>query len=131
MMVDSVQIDDAALDSAHELISSRRVEGTPVYDRAGHRLGSVHSVMIEKRSGRIAYAVMAFGGFLGMHEHVHPMPWEMLTYDVDLDGYRVDLTREQLKQAPALHLDEADRPRDREYDERVFGHYGRLPWWGL
>lgn len=116
---------------AHELISSRRVEGTPVYNPAGDKLGSIHSVMIEKRSGQATYAVMAFGGFLGVGERVHPVPWEMLTYDVDRDGYCVDLSRDQLKNAPSMRLDEADRPRDRAYDESVSEYYGTLNWWGL
>lgn len=118
-------------DDAHELISSRRVEGTAVYNKDQQKLGSVHSVMIEKRSGRVAYALMSFGGFLGIAGRVHPIPWEMLTYDIDLDAYVVDLTNEQIRSAPTLQLDEADRPRDRDYDEEVAGYYGRLPWWGL
>ena len=118
-------------DRAHELISSRRVEGTNVYNRSEERLGTIHSVMIDKRGGKVAYALMSFGGFLGMAERVHPIPWEMLTYDVDIDGYVVDLDRDQLRDAPSLHLDEADRPRDRAYDEEVAGYYGRLPWFGL
>jgi uncharacterized protein YrrD len=58
--------EEQAVDHTHELISSRRVEGTPVYDRDGRKLGSIHSVMIEKRSGKVAYAVLSVGGFLGM-----------------------------------------------------------------
>lgn len=126
-MTDQHQI----LDYAHELVSSRRVEGTPVYNKAEQKLGAIHSVMIDKRSGKIAYAVLSFGGFFGVAEHVHPLPWEMLTFDVDLDAYVVDLTRDQIQNAPMLRLDEADRPRDRTYDEEVAGYYGRLPWWGL
>ena len=84
------------VDYAHELISSRRVEGTPVYNRKDERLGAIHAVMIEKRSGKVAYAVLSFGGFLGMKEHVHPVPWEKLTYVVDMDAYVIDLTRDQL-----------------------------------
>jgi hypothetical protein len=118
-------------DETHELISSRRVEGTAVYNRQDERLGTIHSVMIEKRTGKVTYAVMSFGGFLGMAERVHPIPWEMLTYDVDLDAYVVDLSADQLRNAPTLRLDEADRPRDRAYDEEVAGYYGRLPWFGL
>jgi hypothetical protein len=125
------QAQPTLMDESHELISSRRVEGTPVYNGAGERLGSIHSVMIEKRSGKVAFAVMSFGGFLGVREQVHPVPWEKLTYDVDRDGYRVDLTRDQLKNAPTLHLDEADRPHDRAYDESVSRYYGTLNWWGL
>lgn len=123
--------EEQAVDYAHELISSRRVEGTPVYNRNAEKLGTVHSVMIEKRTGKVAYAVLYFGGFLGLGGHVHPVPWEILTYDVDLDGYVTGLTREELQKAPTLRLDEADRPRGRDYDEEVSGYYGKLPWWGL
>jgi hypothetical protein len=121
---------EAAVDYAHALISSRRVEGTPVYDREGAKLGTIHSVMIEKRSGRVAYAVMSFGGFLGIGGRVHPMPWELLTYDVDRDGYSVELTREQLEKAPTMRLDEDDRPVDEAYDEAA-SYYGTMKWWGL
>lgn len=130
-MSDQAIANQPVIDDAHELISSRRVEGTPVYGRDGERLGSVHSVMIEKRSGKVAYAVLSFGGFLGMMERVHPLPWDMLTYDTERDGYVADLAAEDVRNAPSLHLDEADRPRDRAYDEEVAGYYGRLPWWGL
>lgn len=121
---------DEAVDTAHRLISSRRVEGTPVYNRGEERLGTIHSVMIEKKSGQVAYALLSFGGFLGLREHVHPVPWTKLTYDVDLDAYVVDLTREQLENAPTLRLDEAERPQGGDYEE-ASGYYGRLPWWGL
>ena len=118
------------IDHRHELISSRRVEGTPVYSRTEQRLGSIHSVMIEKRSGKVAYAVLSFGGIFGLGEHVHPVPWEVLNYDVGLDAYVVDLTREELEKAPTLHLDQAERPQPQDYEE-VTGYYAKLPWWGL
>jgi len=122
--------EDTVEDKGHVLISSRRVEGTPVYNRAGEKLGSIHAVMIEKRSGKVAFAVMSFGGFLGLGERVHPVPWEMLDYDDDRDGYVVDLTREMLDKAPSYRLDEADRPRQRSEDELVYTYYGQIPWWG-
>jgi hypothetical protein len=121
---------EQAIDDRHRLISSRRVEGTPVYNRADQRLGSIHSVMIEKQSGKVAYAVLSFGGVFGMGEHVHPVPWEVLRYDVSLDAYVIDLTREQLEKAPTLRLDQAERPRPNDYEE-VSGYYAKLPWWGL
>ncbi|HYG29613.1 MAG TPA: PRC-barrel domain-containing protein [Allosphingosinicella sp.] len=126
----TAQAPEPAVDWSHQLISSRRVEGTPVYNRAGEKLGTVHSVMIEKVSGRVAYAVMAFGGFLGLGSQVHPVPWELLTYDVDRDGYVVDLSRERLANAPAMHLDETDRPVDSTY-EQATDYYGTMRWWGL
>ena len=121
---------EEAVDYRHQLISSRRVEGTPVYNRTHQRLGSILSVMIDKKSGRVAYAVLSFGGFLGMGENVTPVPWEALDYDVDLDAYVIDLTREQLEDAPTLRLDQPDRPQPQDYEE-VSGYYAKMPWWGL
>jgi sporulation protein YlmC with PRC-barrel domain len=121
---------EAAVDYAHALISSRRVEGTPVYDSNGDKLGTIHSIMIDKKSGRVAYAVLSAGGFLGLGGKVHPIPWELLTYDVDREGYVVELTREQLEKAPTMHLDADDRPVDEAYDEATT-YYGTMRWWGL
>ena len=121
---------EQAVDWSHRLISSRRVEGTPVYNQAGEKLGTIHSVMIEKVSGRVAYAVMAFGGFLGLGSHVHPVPWELLINDVDRDGCVVDLTREKLEKAPTMRLDDDDRPVDDNYAEAT-DYYGTIRWWGL
>ena len=122
--------EEGAIDHRHQLISSRRVEGTAVYNRAEERLGSIHSVMIEKASGKVAYAVLSFGGIFGLGEHVHPVPWEMLSYNVDLDAYVIDLSHEELENAPTLRLDQADRPQSEDYEE-VYGYYSKLPWWGL
>lgn len=119
----------SATQPAHPLISSRRVEGTEVYNPADELLGTIRSVMIEKKSGKVAYALLTFGGFLGLAEHVHPIPWELLRYDNDMDAYIVDLTREKLSQAPKLHLDEADRPRDVQHDQAVSDYYGTPRWW--
>ena len=130
-MEGEITIEVAAEDSPMDLISSRRVEGTPVFNNRGERLGHVHSVMIGKRTGKVAYAVLSFGGFLGMREHVHPVPWSLLTYDVDLDGYRVDLSREQLKGAPKMRLDETDRPVNEDSSEEISQYYGTMNWWGL
>ena len=118
------------LDPAHELISSRRVEGTPVYNADGEKLGTIRSLMLQKRSGEVAYALLSFGGFAGMVPQVHPIPWEILTYDVDRDGYVVDLTHEQLERAPAYSLDTADRPRERSEEDMLYAYYGVFPPWG-
>ena len=118
---------DEITDAAHELISSRRVEGTKVYNREGEKLGTIRTVMIEKRSGQVRYAVLSFGGFLGIAEVAHPVPWETLTYDVERDGYVMDATREQLENAPTFALDHADRPRSREEDEAMYAYYS-APW---
>jgi hypothetical protein len=82
------------------LIGSDKVEGTDVYGANDEAIGSIQRVMIDKRSGQISYAVLAFGGFLGMGEDLYPLPWNSLTYDTDLDGYKTNVTEEQLKGAP-------------------------------
>lgn len=120
---------DEVVDHEHHLISSRRVEGTSVYNQKGEKLGTIHSVMIDKRSGRVAHALLSFGGLLGIGTAVHPVPWEILTYDVARDGYVVDLTREQLEKAPSLALDDADRPRKRSEHELMYEYYGVIPPW--
>lgn len=85
------------------LIPSGRVAGTAVYDMRGERLGHIDDLMIDKPSGRIAYAVLSFGGFLGFGDKHHPLPWHSLRYDVTKDGYVVDLDRQDLEAAPTYH----------------------------
>src|ERR1700758_432259 len=90
-----------ATDETDRLISSDKAVGTAVYNRQGEHLGSVYNLMIDKYSGQVAYAVMSFGGFLGMGESYHPLPWRMLKYDVRQGGYVVDVDRRRLAEAPS------------------------------
>lgn len=94
--------------SPNTLISADKVHGTEVYNHADERLGSVDSIMIDKVSGEVAYVVMSFGGFLGIGEKYHPLPWDVLDYDPSLGGYRVDLDREALTNAPAYDRENID-----------------------
>jgi hypothetical protein len=112
-----------AIDETDRLISSDKVEGTPVYDRQGTNLGSVQTVMIDKYSGQVAYAVMSFGGFLGIGERYHPLPWRALTYDTAQGGYVVDISREQLERAPTYGRDETPWS-DPSYGRIVHDYYG-------
>ena len=79
------------------LIGSDKVEGTPVYRSNGDSVGQIERVMIDKLSGKVAYAVMSFGGFLGIGEDYYPLPWSILTYNPTLGGYEVNITEQQLK----------------------------------
>jgi hypothetical protein len=83
------------------LIGSDKVEGTAVYGANDRKIGSVQRVMIDKTSGKVAYAVVSFGGFLGMGEDYYPMPWASLTYDTALGGYRTGITENQLEARPS------------------------------
>ena len=96
-------MDDATLTTTaprHPLILASRVEDAPVYNRAGERMGHVADLSIDKVSGRVIYAIMSFGGFLGIGEKFHPVPWSMLKYDVEKAGYVAALDKAQLKDAP-------------------------------
>ena len=78
------------------LIASSKVEGTAVYNSRGNSLGSIYDVMIDKRSGKVSYAVMSFGGFFGIGQHYHALPWESLQYDWHEGGYVVNAETEGL-----------------------------------
>ena len=106
------------------LIGSDKVEGTDVYTRQGEHLGQIQTVMIDKHSGKVAYAVMSFGGFLGMGEEHYPLPWEALDYDTGIDGYVVDLDKAKLEGAPSFARGEEPAWDDPAYNRGIYGHYG-------
>ena len=111
------------------LIGSDKVEGTPLYRANGERVGRIERVMIDKVSGKVAYAVMSFGGFMGIGGDYYPLPWSKLTYNPALDGYELNITEEQLKGAPKYgkyeNWDWSDRARDRKVND----YYGVSPYW--
>jgi hypothetical protein len=117
-----------ATDETDRLISSDKAVGTAVYNRQGEHLGSVYNLMIDKYSGQVAYAVMSFGGFLGMGESYHPLPWRKLTYDTRLGGYVVDLDRTHLEKAPSYTSSTTPNWSDRTYGHRVDEFYGVPPY---
>jgi sporulation protein YlmC with PRC-barrel domain len=88
------------------VIASNRVEGTPVYDLHGKRIGTIRYLVIEKISGRVVNAVMTFGGFLGFGTHPYSIPWEKLKFDTTLNGYRTDIVGSQLGDPPASSGDD-------------------------
>jgi hypothetical protein len=116
---------DVATDETVNLISADKVVGTSVYNRQGEKLGSVYGLMLNKLNGRVAYAVMSFGGFLGVGESYHPLPWGVLIYDTDLDGYLIDLDRSRLENAPH-YTSTADAEWLRERD-RIDAYYAIPP----
>jgi sporulation protein YlmC with PRC-barrel domain len=109
--------------SIHDVISSERVEGTSVYNAGGDKLGTIDDLMIDKISGQVRYAVMEFGGFLGMGTDRYPIPWEMLKYDTSQDGYVVPLDKAQLEGAPRYATDSIP-DYDEAYNSSVNKYYG-------
>ncbi|HMJ43359.1 MAG TPA: PRC-barrel domain-containing protein [Pseudolabrys sp.] len=110
------------------LIGSDKVEGTAVYGADEKKIGSIERVMIDKTSGKVAYAILSFGGFMGMGEDYYPVPWSTLKYDSNLEGYRVNLTEDQLKKAPKYSRS-TDWNWNRDNDRRVYDYYRTDPYW--
>jgi hypothetical protein len=106
------------------LIGSDKVEGTPVCRSNGDSVGQIERVMIDKLSGKVAYAVMTFGGFLGIGADYYPLPWSVLTYNPTLGGYEVNITEQQLKNAPKYSRHENWDWSDRSRMENVSHYYG-------
>jgi len=124
----NASLQDAGIKETHDLIASDKVEGTKVYGSDNKHIGSIERVIIEKRSGRVAYAVLGFGGFLGVGEDHYPLPWAKLTYDENLGGYRTDVTRDQVERAPKYRGDE-EYDWNEENGRRVYDYYGVPPYW--
>ncbi len=115
-----------ATSETHRLIASDKVEGTPVYNRQGDHLGSIYNVMIDKTSGQVDYAVLSFGGFLGLGSSYHPLPWKALTYDTRHNGYVVDVDKSRLENAPSYGIDETPDWDDRRFGRRIDEFYGYM-----
>ena len=121
---------DTSLDAREttSLIASDKVEGTSVYGMDRKNIGSIERVMIDKISGKVAYAVLSFGGFLGIGSDYYPIPWSMLKYDTSLEGYKVNITKDQLDRAPKYSSD-TDWQWSRDNDRRVYDYYKTSPYW--
>lgn len=111
------------------LIGSDKVEGTNVYRPNGDKVGHIERLMIDKRSGKVAYAVMGFGGFLGLGEDYYPLPWQLLTYNPQLDGYEVNVADNQLNAAPKYSSSDGWDWSDRRREQQVFDYYKVAPYW--
>lgn len=119
------------MDTAHpnpSFISSEDVQGTDVYDNASNHIGEVDHLMIDKVSGKVIYAVLSFGGFVGLGKSHYPIPWAKLRYDTKLDGYRTDISESQLRDAPEFS---DDAWGNRDWETRVHSHYNVPPYWGV
>ena len=110
------------------LIAADKVQGTNVYNRTGDKLGSVDDIMIDKVSGRAIYAVMSFGGFLGMDKKYHPLPWMTLKYDAQKGGYVVNLDKKQLEGAPNYDRDSGFKWTP-DYGRKVDTYYNAPSYW--
>ena len=110
-------------------IRAKKVIGTNVKDAAGRKIGEIEDVVLDKKSNSILFAVIGFGGFLGMAEKYHPVPWSALDYDEDQGSYVVNYTKDQLQAAPAGSIDELTRDDGMQFRDRVYDYYKAPRYW--
>jgi sporulation protein YlmC with PRC-barrel domain len=110
-------------------IRAKKVIGTNVTDPAGQKIGQVEDVVLDKQSNSVLFAVVGFGGFLGMAEKYHPIPWASLDYDENRDAYVVEYTKEQLKAAPAGSIDELTKSDGIAFRDRAYDYYKAPRYW--
>jgi sporulation protein YlmC with PRC-barrel domain len=110
-------------------IRAKKVIGTDVKDNSGAKIGQIEDVVLDKQANNIMFAVVGFGGFLGMSEKYHPLPWESLNYDEDEGAYVVNYTRAQLEAAPAGSIDELTRDDGRQFRDRTYEYYKAPRYW--
>jgi len=130
MSTDLRGTDHAELTNDMSIISASRVEGTDVYDKSGDNIGSIEDVMIDRISGKVRYAIMSFGGFLGIGEKYHPLPWDSLDYDTDKGGYCVQVTKRGLEDAPNFNRDAFKEDRWATDTDRYYNDSSRSSWLG-
>ncbi len=121
-MTDETKLTDGSL------IAAEKVNGTDVYNLEGDKLGEVEDIMLDKSSGHVAYAVLSFGGFLGMGEKHYPLPWSTLKYDTRKGGYVINMDKEKLQNAPSIDRD-TDFTWTPDYGRGVDRYYGTASMW--
>jgi uncharacterized protein YrrD len=110
-------------------ICASKVIGTNVKDATGNKIGEVEDVVLDKQSNSILFAIVSFGGFLGMAEKYHPLPWASLKYDEGENAYVVAYTKEQLQAAPAGSVDELTQAGGVSTRDRTYTYYKTDPYW--
>ena len=127
--MDTVVGTDPTVRETGLLIASDKVEGTAVRNLSGDKIGTIERVMIDKRAGKVAYAVMSFGGFIGIGQDYVALPWHMLRYNENLDAYEMNITENQLRGAPAVGAGWDTGAVSRDWERDVHHYYGVDPYW--
>ena len=111
------------------VLSASTLSGDPVRNPRGEDLGKVEDLMIDLEAGRIAYAVLSFGGVFGVGDKLFAVPWKAMTVDTDRHCFLLDVPKERLKNAPGFDKDNWPDITDAEWGTRVSSFYGTKPYW--
>ncbi|OZI51774.1 PRC-barrel domain-containing protein [Bordetella genomosp. 5] len=112
-----------------EIMAAETLEGNDVYNPAGEKLGTVETIMIDVPRGRIAYAVLARGGVMGVGDKLYAIPWAALTLDTDRKCFVLDVPKDQLKQAEGFDKHNWPRMADERWASDVHAYYNQRPYW--
>lgn len=128
MMESKSTVADAPRAETSKLITASRIKDTAVFNSFGDKIGTVADMSIDRTTGQVTYALMSFGGFLGIGEKFHPLPWDVLKYNTEREGYVIPLTKEELQDAPSYTSEElaAYGGEDVDYRDSVRRYYSRF-----
>jgi sporulation protein YlmC with PRC-barrel domain len=112
-----------------EVMAASTLEGDTVVNAAGEKLGEITDIMLDVPSGRVAYAVLSFGGFLGLGDKLFAVPWQALTLDADQKQFVLDVDKELLKNAPGFDKDSWPSMADPQWAQSIYAYYGSEPYW--
>jgi sporulation protein YlmC with PRC-barrel domain len=115
--------------ASRRVLSASTLKGDKVVNLQGENLGDIQELMIDLERGRIAYAVLSFGGFLGMGDKLFAIPWEALTVDMANKRLVLNIDKQLLKQAPGFDKDNWPDMTDPAWGAELYGYYGYRPYW--
>lgn len=114
---------------ANSPVKASNIIGTPIANPKGESLGDIKEVVIDPNSGRIAYAVVSFGGFLSMGEKLFAIPFSAFEYNLSKNQYILDVSKERLEKAPGFDADHWPSMEDEQWNRDVYDYYDRSPYW--
>jgi sporulation protein YlmC with PRC-barrel domain len=112
-----------------ELMSVDTLSGNKVCNQKGDDLGEIKDIMLDTRTGKVGYAVLSFGGFLGMGEKLFAVPWNALVLDTEKKRFVLDVEKDRLKQAPGFDKDQWPNMADKSWARDIHSYYGTKPYW--
>jgi len=111
------------------VLSASTITSDQVTNDEGEHLGKMHDLMIDLDSGRIAYVVMSFGGFMGAGDKLFAVPWEAFQVSFHDKKFILNVPKEKLKQAPGFDKDRWPAAADYRWLGEVYAYYGCTPFW--
>lgn len=118
-----------AADGRRDVMSATTLMGDKVVNMQGESLGTVEEIMLHVESGRVAYVVMSFGGFLGIGDKLFAIPWDAFSLDEDKKQFVINVDKQKLENAPGFDKDNWPDMTDPTWANKIYDYYGYKPTW--